>query len=256
VATKPVLVDVAIVLFYLCGSIVVVRAVKEGHFARYAFFHSYLVFLLVTGLVGLGIRSFIPRYFPYYFWLHFLTVMIAEFALLVQIGDHVLTSYPALRSLGRLLTLGITLAFSVAFILPPLLEVRPRPIAIFDLVKRSALTKGFILFLLVALAGYLRIPLGRNITGIAAGLMAYLAINTANFALAERLGRADYGQVFSIIGPWSQTLMVLIWAVGLWKYEPVGIPSPLTATNRQQTEEPLLDRLDRYNNTLNRMIRR
>ncbi len=249
------IIDVPIGLTYVFGAGVLLRAAREGSLARLAFFYSYLIYFLATGLVGLGFQFFIPRYFPHYFWVRFLTLDVAEFALLVQIGDRVFASYSALRRLGRLVTLGITVLFSIAYILPPLLEARPSRIAIYDLVKRSAVTKAIIILLLVALAAYFRVALGRNVAGITVGLMTFLGINIANFALIERLGWARYGGVFGSVGPLSQMLMVLIWLVGLWRYEPAPALRPAVA-RPDRREAPLPEELGRYNTRLERLLRR
>lgn len=249
-------VDIGNVFFFLLGFVIVVRAVSGRHLPQYPFFHSYLIYILATGIAGWVIDLWFTPHFAAFFWLRFLTLVVAEFALLVEIGDHAFAPYPVLRQLGRLVTLGISAVFSVIYVLPSLLETRPSEIAIYDLVKRSALTKGIIILMLVALARRFRIPLGKNVGGIALGLMTYLGINTANFALVERLGWENYGSVFATVGPLSQTLMMLVWAVSLWKYEPVLLPQPALQEDVRRAQEPLPDRLGRYHSTLDRLLRR
>jgi len=254
--TNAVLVYSAILLSYVFGVVILVRAAQAARLSRYAFFHSYLVYFLATGLIALATWAWLPRYYPAYFWIKFFTLVIAEFALLVQIGDHIFAPYPALRMLGRTVTVGISVMFVIVYILPPLMERRPSDVAVLDLVKRSALTKGLVLFGLALLAGHFHIRLGRNISAIALGLVSYLGINTANFALAESLGRNSYGEVFSTIGPLSQTLMLLIWMIGLWNYEPAPVAPQVSSESDEERQETLPDRLGRYNNTLNRVIRK
>lgn len=241
-------VNAACFLSYLFGLVLLVRSVREGHFRRYNFFQSYLIYFLGTGLLSWGVLLWFPNSFPQCFWIRFLTLMIAEFAVVMEIGDHVFRSRPALRALGRFVTIGVAGFFLAVYTLPPLLDIRPEELAVYDLVKRAALTKAVIAILLVAMAKRFRVPLGKNIAGILLGLMSFLAINVANFALVEKLGWDAYGQVFASIGPLSQTLMVLIWLVSLWKYE----PAPATGVSL----EPLPERLAHYDTSLERLLRR
>ncbi len=246
-------VEVAIVLSYLFGGTLIYRATREHHLGQYAFFHSYLIYFMATGVLGRIDDIWIHSYFALFFWLRFFTLVIAEFALLIQIGDRVIASNPQLPRLARWLTLGITAGFALFYILPPLLNTRPSEVAVFDLVLRSALAKGVVILLLVVLAGYFHVALGRNIMAMTAGLMCYLMINVANFALVERLGWENYGKAFATLGPLSQALMVLIWLVGLWSYEALPVPSqPAFAGGH----EALPSRIVRYNTTLDRLFRR
>jgi hypothetical protein len=244
-----VLVPAAIALFYILGVITVARSIQQRCFSRFPFFQSYLLYFTLSGIAVLVIGVLTPEYYPKYFWIRFLTLTVAEFALLVQIGDHVFSPYPALRSLGRLVTLGLTLTFSAAYILPPLLEVRSTEMAIYDLTLRSALTKGIVTVLLVGLARYFRVPLGRNIAAIVLGLMSFLVISITNFALVEKLGWDAYGPAFAKVGLLSQTLMMLIWTVGLWTYEPV--PASV-----RRSQELSAERLAHYDTSLQRLLRR
>jgi hypothetical protein len=243
-----VLVNAALFSSYLIGFALVVRSVREGHFQHYSFFLSYFIYYLGTGVAGWGVLTWLPNYYSQYFWIRFLTLVIAEFAALVEIGNHVFRSRLALRALGRFVTIGVAGFFLAVYTLPPLLDIRPEELAVYDLVKRAALTKAVIAILLVAVAKRFRVPLGKNIAGVLLGLMSFLAINVANFALVEKLGWDAYGQVFASIGPLSQTLMVLIWLVSLWKYE----PAPATGVSL----EPLPERLAHYDTSLERLLRR
>ena len=147
------------------------------------------------------------------------------------------------------MTIGVAGFFLAVYTLPPLLDIRPEELAVYDLVKRAALTKAVIAILLVAMARRFRVPLGKNIAGILLGLMSFLAINVANFALVEKLGWDAYGQVFATIGPLSQTLMMMIWLVSLWKYEPAPAATEVSL-------EPLPERLAHYDTSLQRLLRR
>ncbi len=246
--------NVCIALSYVFGVAAIARATQRNYLSEFSFFFSYLIYFLMTGAALLLILAFFPTYFPTLYWIRFFTLVMAEFALLLEIGDHIFRDYPAIRQLGRILTYGIGTGFSIVYIIPPLLGSHPTDLIILGLIKRSALTKGVILLCLLGAARRYKVPLDRATSGIALGLAVYLAIYTANYALAEHFGRAVYGRVFSIIAPFTQTLTVLIWTVSLWNYRPA-----LTSPPKFRDGRPLGDlglRLERFNTTLTGLLRR
>lgn len=243
-------------LTYPLGVTILVRGGQGRFLSQFSFFYSYLTYLLLTGLALLLVSQVAPRYFVTLFWLRFFTLVVAEFALLVEIGDHLFKHYPALRALGRLVTFGITGVFFAAYILPALVEMRPTDVAVLDLVKRSALTKCTIIVVLFAMAHYYRIHLGWNVTGIALGLAAYLAIHTADFALAEHLGRQVYEHVFRIAGPVSHVVSLGIWTTALWRYAPAQHAGLSVSSGEDVLAETLADRLGRYNAALDKLLRK
>jgi hypothetical protein len=247
---------IASLLTYPLGVTILVRGIR-GHFlSRFPFFYSYLTYFLLTGAAMVVILEAAPRYLVTLFWLRFLTLMVAEFALLIEIGDRLFMAYPVLRLLGRVITIAVAGIFLLFYILPSLLEARPWGIAVLDLVKRSALTKEVIIIVLFAVARYYRISLGRNVGGIALGLAVYLAIHTANFALAEHFGRAVYSQIFSMVGPLSNVVSLIVWAFALWRYEPVRQQRLSPAAAGEAPGASLTDQLGRYNAALERLLRK
>ncbi len=248
------LVIACIALFYVFGVAAIARAVQRDYLSEFPFFFSYLIYLVMTGAALLLILAFFPTYYPNLFWIRFFTLVTAEFAMLLEIGDHIFRDYPAIRQLGRILTYGIGAGFSIVYILPPLLGSHPTDVMILGLIKRSALTKGVILLCLLGAARRYKVPLGRATSGIALGFAVYLAIFTANFALAEHFGKVVYSRFFPIVGDFTQTLTVLIWTVSLWNYRPAP-----ARPSKFRDGRPLGDlglRLERFNTTLTGLFRR
>ena len=249
------LVDAAIFVQFVFGFTILVRAIQHGCVSRFPFFHSYLVYFLATGVVDVCVFAWAPQQYPTFFWIKFFTLVIAEFALLLEIGDHIFRPYPAIRKLGRLITLGITFVFSVLYILPPLSESRPSSLAILDLIKRSALTKGIVIVALLAAARYYRVRVNRNVAGLILGLAVYLTLHLANFALAEIYGRELYGPIFSTVAVLAHILCLLIWTVALWRPEPDFEPAREFAA-APVTAEPVPNRLGKFNTALARLLGR
>jgi hypothetical protein len=81
----------------------------------------------------------------------------------------------------------------------------------------SLVAAPVILWLLVA-AQYYRIPLGRNIWGVAIGFGMFLSSTAANFA-AALLG-SPLAKITLLLGPASFVGMLAIWVWALWRYAP------------------------------------
>jgi hypothetical protein len=246
----------AIVFSYAIGLAIIIRAVQRGILFRLWLFYSYLIYCLTTRVVTIGAYYLAPGSYASVFWFVFLTTVIAEFAVLVQVGDYIFDPYPAIRQIGRFLTVSIGAMFIALYIGPSLLEPRPRSLAILDLVIRCSVAKAAIVIVLLGVAGYFRIPLGKNIAGIMMGFSIYLALNTANFALAETYGRSQYSQTFATVGPLTQTLTFLVWAVALWQPQPNLLSNREVPGGQEGISEPLSRQLGRFNTALTRLLRR
>jgi hypothetical protein len=251
-----VIAQLAIILSYPIGLTIILRAIQGGVLSRFWLFYSYLTYILLTGVLTLGAYYWAPGSYASVYWFVFLTTVIAEFAVLVQVGDCIFDPYPAIRQIGRFLTVSVGVMFAALYIGPSLLEPRPRSLAILNLVLRSSVTKAAIVIALLVVARYFRIPLGKNVAGIMTGFSIYLALNTVSFALEEAYGRSHYGPTFVTLGPLTQTLTFLVWAVALWDPQPDLLSHREVPRDHERTPEPLSRQLGRFNTTLTRLFRR
>lgn len=253
---RKVVAQLAIILSYPLGLTIILRAIQGGILSRFWLFYSYLTYVLLTGVLTLGAYYWAPGSYASVYWFVFLTTVIAEFAVLVQVGDCIFDPYPAIRQIGRFLTMSIGVMFAAFYIGPLLWEPAPRSLVILDLVVRSSVAKAVIVIVLLGVARYFRIPLGKNIAGIMMGFSIYLALNTATFALAEAYGRSQYGPTFVTLGPLTQTLTFLVWAVALWDPQPDLLSHREVTRHREGVPEPLSRQLGRFNTALTRLFRR
>lgn len=232
------------------------RAIQGGFVSRLPFFYSYIVFILAHTGVQVVLLLFFPRYRPAVFWFGFAISAIVEFAVLIEISDHMFERYLAIRKLGRFACFSLTIFFALVYILPAFLETSSRSAMTLNLVKRASLTKVVIvLALLVAKRAY-GLNLGRSMAGILLGFSLYLGVNVANFALAERLGQALYAPIFAWVGPVSWTLGSLVWVVALWRYEPAAKVSREVPVGKRETSPPVYAQLGRFNDTLLRLLQK
>ena len=230
---------------------------RQGRFlTQFPIFYSYIFFVLITDAACYAVNFLIPEYYASAFWFCFTVWLVAEFAVLLEVSDHIFEPYPPIRRLGRLLTACICLVFFVVYVIPPLLQSRSSRAAIFDLVKRTSLTKAVLILVLLAAARLFRLPLGKYVSGILLGFATYLSLNIANVALAEWYVPAVYGRIFAVAGPLSFVLALAIWNIALWRYETVLPGGRELLRGVESFPEPVSSWLGRYNSELIRLFRR
>ncbi len=239
---------------YLLGAAILARARHGKFLSQFPFLYSYVAYVLASGLIILSIDRYRPEIYPTAYWFRFTISLIVQFAVLLEVSDHVFRPYPGIRRLGVVVVLSISGLFLFAYIIPSFLEPRTSSLAILDLVKRTSLTKAAIIIALLLAAQYFRLPLGKNVSGILVGFSIYLAANVANFNLAEHYGRALYGFIFSTTYRLANVLTLLVWTVALWRYEPVKVEAPVADEEHELPATPLRYRLWRFNTVLTRLL--
>jgi hypothetical protein len=247
---------VLIISFLALELALLVRAAQGRFVSQFPFFYSVAAFMLLSGVVVTVMYLSVSPYYPYAAWFRLLMSILIEFAVVVEISDHIFKPYPVIRLLGRSLALGICAVFFVLYVLPSLLESQQASLIMLEFVKRTSLTKAVAVFSLLAVAHYYRVRLGRNISGIALGFCVYLGINIINFALAEAYGPARYAQTLGVVWPLSYTIALLIWTVALWRYQPVLLTARALPGSTRRVSEPLSGQLERFNTELTRLLRR
>ena len=110
----------------LLDGLLVLRGVRSKLFRFFPLFYSYLVYALCGSLSMYVIYWLRPALYPSAYWIYYLVTILAEFAVLLEISDHVFQSFPAIRHLGRTLTMLITVSLAVLYVHPLALGQRFR----------------------------------------------------------------------------------------------------------------------------------
>ncbi len=231
---------------------ILVRALKGRFALRFPFFYSYLTYVFLgSALIYYVVRPFWPPYYRNVFWFYFLITLLAEFAVLLEVSDHIFAPYPYVRSIGRWVTIALSVGFFLAYIRPVLTGSEPTSLLITELVKRSSVTKAAVIVGLLLSVRLFGLPLNTNTSGLMTGLSVYFGSNIINFELLARLGPLQYGRIFVAVGPISYTLCLLVWTVALWRYEPAFV-----AGGRPGLSTLVPGLLGRFNSSLSRLLRK
>jgi hypothetical protein len=221
--------------------------------ARYPFFYSYLVYDLCFGSVAYALYWIRPSLYPSAYWLYLLLDILVEFAVLIEISDHIFQPFPALRNLGRGLTIVISATFTLVYILPALLQPRGSSSALLDFALRASVTKAVILAVLLLTTRHFGLKLGRNVAGLMLGFSIFVGMNIANLAAAQSFGRALYARIFWVMPPIANTLCLLVWTVALWEFAPLPRTASIPPAGRGDSETLALE-LARINDTLSKFL--
>ena len=170
---------------FLLGGLLILRGAVSGLIRLFPLFYSYIIYNF-CGFIGMYLIYWRdPQLYPSAYWIYYLVSILVEFTVLVEISDQIFRPFPAIRNLGRALTIVISIALGFVYILPAILGSTPRRPALFDFALRACVTKAVILVVLFYVARHYGSELGRNVGGLMFGFAIYLAMNIAWLAAGK-----------------------------------------------------------------------
>jgi len=228
------------------------RGLRGGFAKFYPLFYTYLIYDFTTTAGVFAIYWLWPSLHASAYWLCFVLSIVVEFAVLVEISDHIFQPYLAIRSLGRALAIAISGLLAVIYVFPAIFPPNQMRKALLDFALRTSLTKAVLLAVLFLVIRHFKIKLGRNSAGLFLGFSIYLAVNIANFPMEKRFGD-HYAHVLWVASPAAYLVCVVVWTLALWKVMPLVVASSTGRTREEQSEQAALG-LVRFNNTLSRFL--
>jgi len=194
-----------------------------------------------------------PQIYPSAYWIYYLASILAEFAVLVEVSDHIFQPFPAIRNLGRALTIASSIALGLLYILPAILGATHRRPALFDFALRASVSKAVILVVLFYVARHYGTELGRNVAGLMLGFSIYLAMNIAILAIGRAFEPAVGGNVLWVMGPLAAALSLLVWTISLWELAPMPRLHSISTATERDSEIVALE-LTRFNSELSKLL--
>lgn len=238
----------------LCGFLleaaIVIRCALNKVFRSFPLFYSYITYATATTVVLYAVYWFDVKTYASAFWINYLINLLAEFAVLVEISDHIFKPFVAIRSLGRALTLIITAILGVIYISPTIFASEGRREALLDFAMRASVVKAVILIALFMAARRYRSELGKNVGGLMLGFSIYLALTIANLSVAQVVNPAAAAALLWILEPLATALCLLVWTISLWQLAPVTVRG--RADGRDSESVAL--QLARFNSELSKIL--
>jgi len=241
----------------LCGflleGVLILRGARNGVFKALPLFYSYIIYCF-CGFLGMYLIYWLdPHVYSSAYWMYYLISMLVEFTVLVEISDQIFQPFPAIRNLGRALTIAITAVFGLLYILPTILRSAGNSPALLGFTLRASVTKAFILLVLFYLARHYGSPLGRNVGGLMLGFSIYMALNIAMMASAKAFGSALIAQTLWVMAPLASALCLLVWTISLWELAPMPSLS-IVSTATESDSEIVALQLTRFNSELSKLL--
>jgi hypothetical protein len=236
---------ISVCAFLLVG-VVISRGVVCRTVRAFPLFYSYMVYVFCGSVCMYAVYGFDRRDYPSAYWFFYLVSILVEFSVLIEISDHIFRELPAIRKLGRALTVFISAGLGIFYILPAIIWSHGRRATLLDLTVRSSASKIVVLAVLFLAARHYGVQLGKNVGGLMLGFSIYLGISLSNFAADLTFNPAIYSGVLWIMTPIAYTLCLVVWVVSLWK--------PVPAINVRGEPESVALGLIRFNNELSKLL--
>ena len=240
---------------FLLGGLLILRGAVSRLFRLLPLFYSYMIYVL-CGFIGMYLIYWLDRQlYPSAYWIYYLVSILVEFAVLVEISDQIFRSFPVIRNLGRALTIAISIALGLAYVLPAILGSTHRRPALLDFALRASVTKAIILVVLFYVARHYGSALGRNIAGLMFGFAIYLAMDIAMNAIGKAFEPALSAKVLWVMSPLASALCVLVWTISLWELAPMPSQGTISSATGRDSRAVALE-LTRFNSELSKILHR
>ena len=187
----------------------ILRGARTRLFRLFPLFYSYIIYIFAGSLGMYLIYWLDPRGYPPAYWIYYLLSILAEFTVLVEISDQIFRPFPAIRNLGRALTIAGSIVLGLIYILPAILSSAGRRPALFDFALRASVTKAIILVVLFQVARHYGAELGRNVSGLMIGFSIYLAMWAVTAGGAKVFGSTLFSdRLFGLWRPYRQRCLI------------------------------------------------
>ncbi|MBZ5500988.1 MAG: hypothetical protein LAN59_01955 [Acidobacteriia bacterium] len=210
----------------LLECMILVRALQQRLLARYAYFYSYALSVLLGTLLLSAVRMIRPSLYPTYYWSVQFVTLLFGYGILLEIIQQVLSPYPGAERFARRTGVGL-LAGILCF---ALVYSRLAPGAshgqfVVEFERDLRTVQTLLLFSLLAVISYYGIPVGRNMKGMIVGYGLYVGTSLISLAVRAYAG-AWLATLWVFAQPISFTISLAIWLVALWSYAPNPAPGP------------------------------
>jgi len=238
---------------FVLEGLLILRGMGSRVFRLFPLFYSYVIYCFCW-VVGMYLISWLdPQAYPSTYWICYLVSILVEFTVLVEISDHIFQPFPAIRKLGRALTVLIAAGLGLFYILPTILGSAGRSRLLLEFALRASVTKAIILAVLFYMARHYDCQMGKNVRGLMLGFSIYVGMNVALMASAQAFGSALFARILWFMEPLAFTLCLLVWTVSLWRLAPMPSMRAFSTVTERDCEAVTLE-LNRFNSELTKFL--
>lgn len=233
----------------LLQSLLFFRAFRCRLWRYYPFFYSYLTYTAVRSVVlslPLIIRQ--PFYSKLYWWSHVLAALL-RFGIGADIHRYVFPRNSQVRA-----TAG-TVVISALALLAFLFWVGGAGPGhyMLDTLRKIALSVAAWILIVLGLAHHYGIRIGRNVLGMAVGLLIFTGSELVHLAAMDLVPRLS--SVWSFVHPIAFVFMLMIWTSTLWRYSPNPGTSVLDEASARELLSIWQDRWEQIPVALRKLVK-
>lgn len=212
--------------------VILLRGALTGLLKKYPLFFTYIGCVLLTEIIGLLTRAWVPKLYEPLYWPADLATILASYGVMVEIFRWSTRHKPGIRRLTQraLLTVfALTVAFAASNFVHGKFSSPSRAVAALGRDLRYV-EAGVLLLMLWLLLRY-RIPLGRNLLGLLIGYSFWVGINVVNLAFWFVPGN-EFSSLLRGLLPITYVFTLGVWCVTLWSAYPEPVQPAETKIER------------------------
>lgn len=200
--------------------LLLIRGWRSANLRHFPFFYAYILAGTVTGLAAFAILKTDVQLYTRFYWLSQFFTLIVGCGLVLEIFEHVLSSYAGPRKFARsvcLATFGAILFFGLLYAR----VIRSEAVSTSEIqIERDIRAAQILLFMaILAVIAYYQISLNKNMHGMIQGYGLYLGGSLASLALRAYMG-PDFNSVWNAVQPILFDISLVIWLFAFWAYVP------------------------------------
>jgi hypothetical protein len=198
---------------------------------HYPFFYTYLTYTAVRSIaVSLPLVIRHSSFSKVYWWSHTLAAIL-RFGIAAEIHRHVFPHDSPIRRRAEVAVLCVLALLALLFWIG---GAGPGHY-ILDVLRKIALSVAVWILVVLGLAHYYGIRIGRNVWGMAIGLLTFTGSELVNLAAMDLLPRLR--NIWEGVHPIAFVSMLMVWTSALWRF----YPNPQTPSLDKSSAENFLN---------------
>ena len=199
----------------------------QGKFFRsYPTFYFYLASVLIVSLLRFAVFTLRPGSYPAFYWYTQYFAATVGYAVILEIYSQIFKKYRGAVRIANALLLCILAAVILNIVAGALSgSVWPPGETMAALERDMRALQSVLLFVIIGLLAYYKVPIGRNLIGIVVGYSFYVAASVMSLGFGSLPGFGSRPGWRSIL-PIAYLVTLSIWCFALWSYHANPEPCP------------------------------
>jgi hypothetical protein len=203
---------------------ILLRGCRRESLTGYSYFYAYVFSTFVGTIIALVLWKVAAASYQKSYWILQFSTLFIGCGIVLEIFRHVLSAYRGAEKFAMavgLFTFGAIFCFALVY----RLVVTSPGTMLLELERNVRTVQAILLFGILAVISYYRIPLGKNIKGIIAGYGLYIVTSLSALAIRAYTG-PRFNHSWNVIQPLSFDVSLTMWLIALWSFHPNPTPDP------------------------------